>query len=1042
MPIAKSFTPTKILKWLAIALIASIALLALRVAVAPVSVSFLHPYMSAALADRIPGYTVEFEETVLASGGMLSAFDIRVRDVRILKADGKQVASIPEISLGLGLVSVLTGDLVPRRLGFYEPTARFVRAEDGSMSLSDRAAGSSDSGGFLLALIESLSQDNSDENAAGGLERVSIIDAQVDVEDLSSQASWEVRALRLVFSRTGNGLAFETSGSMSVGEKKASFAASGSRQTASGDADLAIELRQVIPSSFMSEFGPSRSLRGIDLPIDAHINASFNADGDLRTAKFQLTASSGNINVLDALEAPIKVETISLEGEIDRTAGDFRVDRFLVQADGASIEGDARLYISGEDEKISLSASVDSMPVPMLVQLWPADVKASARMWIKRNVTDGVFSEGTLKVNLSSSLLEADVIPADALVFDFTAKDVEVHFLRPLPPGTRLGGKGTLTAGGLEIVFEDGVIRDPKNNLDIIARPVSVKLSDLNLATIQYADVDATFTGSASDVVTLLDYPPLEYSSGYGISPEDVEGDAVLRAQFRLPLLKDLTLDQLDLSVVGTMSDVSFPGLAEDLALEGGEFDVDVDNDGLTARGGLNIAGVPAQVEWREAFGTTEGNSTQFDVAARLSGDKLRQLSDSAGIPIDGEVGVDVSLSGSGFDVAAGQLSLDFLNAEMEIGLLGWTKSIGTPMQGGFAFHSEGESLINDALTLNGAGLTVEGEIGFSTAGRVETVNIDKLTYAETDISVLARIVEGQPVVVDIRGTSFGGSPILDLIFAEDENDTSRSLEVDIAVDRFVGHEGVVVTGLDGFLRQDPGGVTEIFVAGSLEEGDMMASVIQGREGPGELSIYSDDAGQLLKAVGLFSDGVGGQLYAHASLQGEGPRARTIGTATIVDTRLVNAPGFAKVLNVGSLTGIGDNLSGQGVTFDRVHVDYDIGEDEILLRDAQAIGPSLGVRLEGRIFDNNSQVALQGTLAPAYTLNSIFKRVPVIGGLLTGGKGGGIIAFRFSMDGAIDDPDVSVNPLSALTPGVFRNVFSLFGESAPKASKDKEKSAE
>lgn len=1041
MPNARHSLLTRNLKWLAIALIASLVLLALRVAVAPVSVSFLHPYMSAALNDRVPGYAVEFEDTVIAWGGMLSAFDIRVRDVRIKKSDGGQVARIPEISVGIGLASLITGDLVPRRLGFFQPTARLVRAEDGSFSLSDRATRSAESGRFFLALIESLSTSSDDEKAAGRLERISIIDAQVDVEDLTSQAAWEIRELQLVFSRAEEGLSVEAGGAISVGGKTASFSAAGSRQNSNGEAGLTIGLQQVIPSAFMSEFGPTQALRGISVPVDGQIDVSFNAEGDLVVAQFWLAASGGTINVLDALEAPIPVDAIEIEGEIDRTAGNLDVERFFLQAGDATIEGGARLYVSGDDEKIGLSARVVDMPVRMLTQLWPDDVKASARQWIKHNVTGGVFSEGTLEVNLSSSLLSAEVLPAESLVFAFKARDVEVHYLRPLPPGTGLGGTGRLTAGGLEVQFEEGVIRDPSNNLDIVAAPVSVTLSNLNLSTIHYADVDATFTSSASDVVTLLDYPPLEYSSGYGVSPEDVEGNSVLRARFHLPLLKDLRLDQLDLSVAGKMNEIGFPGLFEDIALEGGDFDIEVDNDGLTARGGLSISGVPSEVEWRETFGATEGNSTHFGVVALLQGDKLQELSNSVGIPVKGNISLEVSLGGSGFDVAAGQLSADFLNAEADVDLLGWSKAAGTPMQGTFAFHSEGETLVNDALSLSGAGLEVKGKVGFSGSGSIETIEIDKLTHSKTDISLSATLATGKPAIIDIRGASFEGGPILDLLFAEDEDTYGAPLEVDARVDRFIGHEDVVVSGFNGFLRRNPGGATEIFVSGSLAGGDMMASVIQG-EGPGDLSVFSDDAGQLLKAVGLFSNGVGGRLFARAKRQGEGAQARTIGTATIDDARLVNAPGFAKVLNVGSLTGIGDNLTGQGVTFDRVHVDYDIGEDGILLKDAQAIGPSLGVRIEGRISGDDNQMALRGTLAPAYTLNSIFKRVPVIGGILTGGQGGGLIAFRFSMDGPIDDPEVIVNPLSVLTPGIFRNVFGVIGGRDPTEAVDESGAAD
>jgi len=46
---------------------------------------------------------------------------------------------------------------------------------------------------------------------------------------------------------------------------------------------------------------------------------------------------------------------------------------------------------------------------------------------------------------------------------------------------------------------------------------------------------------------------------------------------------------------------------------------------------------------------------------------------------------------------------------------------------------------------------------------------------------------------------------------------------------------------------------------------------------------------------------------------------------------------------------------------------------------------------------------------------------------LNGGeKGGGLVAFNFSMKGSTDDPEVTMNPLSALTPGFLRHLFDIF----------------
>jgi hypothetical protein len=42
---------------------------------------------------------------------------------------------------------------------------------------------------------------------------------------------------------------------------------------------------------------------------------------------------------------------------------------------------------------------------------------------------------------------------------------------------------------------------------------------------------------------------------------------------------------------------------------------------------------------------------------------------------------------------------------------------------------------------------------------------------------------------------------------------------------------------------------------------------------------------------------------------------------------------------------------------------------------------------------------------------------------LTGGEGEGLLAVTYHMTGDLGDPEVSVNPLSALAPGFLRGLF-------------------
>src|SRR5690606_34039123 len=82
-------------------------------------------------------------------------------------------------------------------------------------------------------------------------------------------------------------------------------------------------------------------------------------------------------------------------------------------------------------------------------------------------------------------------------------------------------------------------------------------------------------------------------------------------------------------------------------------------------------------------------------------------------------------------------------------------------------------------------------------------------------------------------------------------------------------------------------------------------------------------------------------------------------------------------------------------------------------------------------------VDIEGTIAPAYVVNSILGNIPVIGDLLQGGKGEGIFAATYKARGSLDQPEITVNPLTALAPGFLRGLFDVFnnegGASPPTA---------
>jgi hypothetical protein len=129
------------------------------------------------------------------------------------------------------------------------------------------------------------------------------------------------------------------------------------------------------------------------------------------------------------------------------------------------------------------------------------------------------------------------------------------------------------------------------------------------------------------------------------------------------------------------------------------------------------------------------------------------------------------------------------------------------------------------------------------------------------------------------------------------------------------------------------------------------------------------------------------------------------------------------------LTSIANAISGEGLVFKSALIPFRKDGDLVEVEDARAFGPGIGITVEGEIDLAASTLALQGTLVPAYVVNSILGEIPLLGDILTGGdEGGGIFAVAYRVDGPRDAPEVTVNPLSMLAPGYLRSLFSAASE--------------
>ncbi len=199
-----------------------------------------------------------------------------------------------------------------------------------------------------------------------------------------------------------------------------------------------------------------------------------------------------------------------------------------------------------------------------------------------------------------------------------------------------------------------------------------------------------------------------------------------------------------------------------------------------------------------------------------------------------------------------------------------------------------------------------------------------------------------------------------------------------------------------------------------------------------ELFIETVDAGALLKTLGYWENMNGGFMRFKGQTQGPLLSAPLIGSLAVEDFYIVDAPIVSSLFNLVSLTGISDLLNNRGLWMEGMLADIRFDRGLLDLRGVQLGGPSVGISLEGQIDLPAQQISIAGTLAPFNFVGQAVEKIPLFGELLTGTKGEGFLAADFTVNGGFAGPVVSVNPLTALAPGILREMFNeIIGNISP-----------
>jgi hypothetical protein len=193
------------------------------------------------------------------------------------------------------------------------------------------------------------------------------------------------------------------------------------------------------------------------------------------------------------------------------------------------------------------------------------------------------------------------------------------------------------------------------------------------------------------------------------------------------------------------------------------------------------------------------------------------------------------------------------------------------------------------------------------------------------------------------------------------------------------------------------------------------------------LTVRAANGGALLAALDVTDAVRGGNLALDGLYDDRAADPPLAGSLEMSEFAVHNGVALGKLLQMVTVYGIVDAVRGDGIQFSRLSVPFRQTGDLLDIGESQAFSASLGLTARGRVDFARKTLDIRGTIVPAYALNAALGRIPLLGRLFSAEHGGGLVAVNYSVSGALADPSVTVNPLSALTPGFLRGLFHIFG---------------
>jgi hypothetical protein len=974
---------------------------------------------------------------------------LRLDGLRAVDGAGATRASLAGAEVTVAVPPLLRGVVAPVSVLLREPVALLRRDMAGGLSIDLGVSTGPVPGSAAGAVPEAAGGEAESEPEAttetiarllrapdpdsplAALREIRVQGAVVQVRDEPLRLAWAIhRADLSVVRGDGGETVLAGSGALRLAGQEIPVRINGRAAGEPSVAEVSMEIDSVSPPALAQALPSLAPLAMLDSALGARFSGRYAfADGSF-AGRAELRASPGRIVSGDRRTA-FEAANVVLTGDGQRIALERLELRLPAGAPGRPsprVTAQARADRRGALWQGRLEVGLDAIAVPDLALYWPPGVAEGARVWIAENLTSGVardgkwFAEGEAAADLSGGRLTG----AGGTL---RAEGLTVHWLRPIPPLE--GVDGTVTFSERDVVIQARAARQQGTALAVPDARIRIYDLGVPLPDPEKAEIDGRVTGPLNDVLNLVRHPRLHLFEKRPLELGQAGGTVDARLSIGLPLISELLIDQLRISVQGRVINGRIADAVAGQDVDRAQLDVAVDANGMTVGGTARLGAIPGRVQAELDFrsGPQSQVTERVQAEGRATAAELARLGVDAAPYLGGALGFSVQAERRRSGEARAALRVDLREARLALKPFDYAKPAGAPASAEAVVRLRGDTLVAvEGLRIEGPDLSVRGGVSFGRGGALAAADVLEARIGPSRLSgrVASPGSTGEPWDIRVRGTMLDARGLLrDLGGKGGGSGESTPLRVDAAFDRVRLEEGRELAPLRAVVFIDRRGVLrELGASGRGAGGGGFEAAVVPRGAGRAMEARAEGFGTLLRDLGLFDALDGGALHVSGTWSGNAPDSPLTGVAELRDFGVREAASIGKLLQALSIYGIAEAVRGPGLRFTVASAPFTLTPQALTLTEARAVSASLGITLEGRVLRQAERLDLRGTVVPSYAVNSALGRIPGIGRLFTAERNGGLFAANFRVTGRMDDPDFAVDALSLLAPGALRGLLA------------------